>query len=939
MSNNKTAKGFTDLLKRAEQERELLAKEIIDRYEKLNNDQNHADSRVLSVGPPYVLVADEDPLAWVDSNNQYHPISIHFDLDETMIDEDRMPVLGELTGIIPSIPFMLPTGTVLLRTIPLHRNVAPPPPSLILPVEESSVWKESEELWATCEYADNSQLKLSVAKILNKFFQALINNVDGDVQQFEDDIREQHDQLINGIDRLINATLVQLLENEEDGEDMSLEDDDESLLFECKEVPMSDIQASAAEFIQSAFSNLKDYIDNFESDVGYFPFLVQRNEEEALFKLDDDGSICFLDESFDIPSSLLEQDVDGFISLEAPGSIGRLRFIPISGFRRETLESGSQLFDEDGLDLMAFGELESEKRQKVSLIWSIVTNPDVKKATRNLRIHKDEIEDVDQLAFVAGNTNMTPLMHAAAYHSKALVGLLLELGADPSRCDSAGFTPLTYSLQGEKLENFALLLEKDSDVNPVPSATGRYSPLAMAADHGLLSAVNMLIERGADVNWRSASGATAIKYAAAAGNVDCLKSLLDAGGDPLAFDDEGFSPIHNAADSGSKEVLSALLAAGVDVNLAIGRSSEDAGRTPLNRACAYGNRGAVEYLLQKGASANLVFDDAATCLSSTLFHAEVIGADHEAIVQALLDHNCMAGVGAMPAGLVLYLVLQKLSAKWVSRILSIINEDSAKVCGQDSIEEFRETINAALKNWINEESSPSRREEILAAVEELKLDWLTVDGPKETMAEVFSEIENNTAEAVLLCLSPMAIASVHEQQDPNALLEEINQYKRTVLPIVNRIVRRLIENEKIRGVLQTVGMMVSEASPLLEGLPDVHVDLNTAKMSANLISVFKLFVKMSSDEQSRLLQALCSKITAGVLKILIVEIMGAAMFRDEKVNNDEKHVLLTVMKALGMEQRMQEIVSGETSEGYAIVKTLIFDTVDVPALLFGNKSR
>lgn len=934
MSINEVSSGFAELLRRAEQERNRLSTEVIDRYSNLVGDGHGTDEGPFSIAPPCVLIADEDPVAWIDSDKQFHAISMHFDLDDSMIDEDRLPELGALGAIVPSIPLLLSSRTVLLRAIPIHQYVAPLPPGPDLPDVVSVIWSDLEKSWAACEYSEQVHVKLELAKILDQFFREILDDSGGDRQRFERQIKEQRHEFKEGFDQLLAAALTRVSANESENEDDLL--DDEELIFECQGEPVSGVQASAAEFIESAFDNLREYIENFDSDVGDFPFLVQRNEDEALFKLDRNGEICFLGENFEIPSDLLDQEVDGFIALEAPGMIGKLRFIPILGSWHQIRESASELIGDEGLDLMAFGKVAPERRRKVSLIWTIVTNPDTREALEDLQTHRDEIADVDQPAFVPGNRMMTPLMQAAAHHSKALLQLLLELGADPLRQDSAGFTPLTYALQGEKLENFSLLLANGSDVDPVAPSQGTYSPLAMASDHGLLPAVNGLIEQGADVNWRSTSGATAIKFAAAAGHVDCLRRLLDAGSDAAAFDDEGFSPIHNAADSGSIEALEALLSAGVNVDLAVKAPSDDAGRTALNRACAFGNREAVELLLKSGASASRIFEDSATCLSSTLLHADVVDSDREAIVKTLLDHNALAGIGAMPAGMFLMLVLQKMSAEWASQVLAKIATDLALVAGQDDVDKFKAVTNAVVKKWLAEEQSADRRSKVLAAFKGLNLDWLTLEGAEESTGDVFSEIENNSAEAILLCLSPMAIASVHEQQDPKALLQEINQYKQNVLPVVNRLVRRLIADDKVRGVLQTVEMMVSEAAPLLEGLPSVHVDVDSAKMSTNLIAVFKLLAKKSTDEQAKVLRGLCSKITAGAPKILIVEVMGVAMLRDDKVTDDEKHVLLTVMQALGLEQRIKEIISGETSEGYAILKALIFETADVSELLFGE---
>mmetsp|Transcript_33904 Transcript_33904/g.64797 ORF Transcript_33904/g.64797 Transcript_33904/m.64797 type:complete len:179 (-) Transcript_33904:459-995(-) len=93
--------------------------------------------------------------------------------------------------------------------------------------------------------------------------------------------------------------------------------------------------------------------------------------------------------------------------------------------------------------------------------------------------------------------------------------------------------------------------------------TSGYTPLHYAAREGQLECVNLLIERGANVDSKTrAGGATALHRAAYMGHTEIIKSLLRSGADPNSQDSDGETPLHKASSRGHASAVQELLAAG-----------------------------------------------------------------------------------------------------------------------------------------------------------------------------------------------------------------------------------------------------------------------------------------------------------------------------------------------------------------------------------------
>ena len=80
----------------------------------------------------------------------------------------------------------------------------------------------------------------------------------------------------------------------------------------------------------------------------------------------------------------------------------------------------------------------------------------------------------------------------------------------------------------------------------VPDPTLGTTPLAWAALHGHVDAVEWLLDNGAEVNARNGDGSTALHSAAFMGRAEIVRLMLERGADPNARHPNGARPIHSS---------------------------------------------------------------------------------------------------------------------------------------------------------------------------------------------------------------------------------------------------------------------------------------------------------------------------------------------------------------------------------------------------------
>lgn len=203
------------------------------------------------------------------------------------------------------------------------------------------------------------------------------------------------------------------------------------------------------------------------------------------------------------------------------------------------------------------------------------------------------------------------------------------------------------------------LVDHDADLFGV-DADG-VAPMHHAAIHGMLHALNLLLQRGCDPNVRDRDGQTALHHALKhppAKAVPLVRALVAAGANPEAADACGetalgqalqadcdacavwlrwgpwplpgrplrAADLHDAAAVGDAAAINRLLELGFDVD-----TRDAQGATALLRACGKGYLQAAQVLLDAGADVGLSTPGGATALT-----AAVTGR-HTAVVSLLLE--------------------------------------------------------------------------------------------------------------------------------------------------------------------------------------------------------------------------------------------------------------------------------------------------------------
>jgi ankyrin repeat protein len=172
------------------------------------------------------------------------------------------------------------------------------------------------------------------------------------------------------------------------------------------------------------------------------------------------------------------------------------------------------------------------------------------------------------------------------------------------------------------------LLDKDPAL--LEGRDKRKTPLVVAAEHGQLGVVKLLVQRGANITATAFWGRTAVHYAALAGHGEVVAFLLEQMGQAANRDDGDATLLMLACENGHVGVVRML----VTHTGAKGLEDRDLdGRTALRYAAAGGHGEVVAFLLEKGAQASTRDDDNVTPLTMACING------HLDVVRMLVQHT------------------------------------------------------------------------------------------------------------------------------------------------------------------------------------------------------------------------------------------------------------------------------------------------------------
>ena len=164
---------------------------------------------------------------------------------------------------------------------------------------------------------------------------------------------------------------------------------------------------------------------------------------------------------------------------------------------------------------------------------------------------------------------------AVRKRDQEMVRLLLNLGANPMKFHKFGLSPMHIACETGDHASLEILLKAGGDPNIRENQKlsmfhdQSRTCLIIAATHGYVQCISVLLDNGADVNQTDSSGNTALHkgcvYGNSARNTACVKMLLDGGADTDIQNELGATPLQLALMQQHTDVVRQLMSRNCDV--------------------------------------------------------------------------------------------------------------------------------------------------------------------------------------------------------------------------------------------------------------------------------------------------------------------------------------------------------------------------------------
>ncbi|KAJ5094708.1 HET-domain-containing protein [Penicillium angulare] len=169
---------------------------------------------------------------------------------------------------------------------------------------------------------------------------------------------------------------------------------------------------------------------------------------------------------------------------------------------------------------------------------------------------------------------------------------------------------LLATKRGDKLI-VQMLLEKGTNVET--SDIHNQTSLFWGAKRGHEAVVKLLLDRGAKIEVKNSQGRTPLFQAVEKGHGDIVKLLLERGAQTETGYDDDEMPLFRAAEKGYEDIVKMLLDRGAQVE-----AKDRDGQTPLCRAMKNRNEAVVNVLLDRGAQMDIKYYNNETPLSTAV---------------------------------------------------------------------------------------------------------------------------------------------------------------------------------------------------------------------------------------------------------------------------------------------------------------------------------
>ena len=154
-------------------------------------------------------------------------------------------------------------------------------------------------------------------------------------------------------------------------------------------------------------------------------------------------------------------------------------------------------------------------------------------------------------------------------------------GADPNRCDKDGVPLLLRSLSIGDMDYAQQILDAGADINATDKRGNTALINASRTCKELFKVATektrWLLKRGADPQIKNDDGNNALHIAAQHGSLDQIKLLVEAGISPNSLNSWGWTPLHMSTNSLEEECTEYLIQAGGDKKI-----KDDRGLRPID---------------------------------------------------------------------------------------------------------------------------------------------------------------------------------------------------------------------------------------------------------------------------------------------------------------------------------------------------------------------
>jgi ankyrin repeat protein len=194
-----------------------------------------------------------------------------------------------------------------------------------------------------------------------------------------------------------------------------------------------------------------------------------------------------------------------------------------------------------------------------------------------------------------------PFYRSSSLHNAVMDGdlpeikKLLALCNNPNQVDNFFVTALHLAAAHGQIDAMSLLLKEGANIN-AQNVAGDY-PLHSAVD--TISSIKLLVKAGAVVNAKNNTGQTVLHLAADGGKAEIVKFLIESGADINMQDSEKNTPLHYAIENESGEIVKTLLKAKANPQI-----ENERNQTSLLLAVENGNLPIIRLVLEGGADPN-----------------------------------------------------------------------------------------------------------------------------------------------------------------------------------------------------------------------------------------------------------------------------------------------------------------------------------------------